>query len=95
MLKYVKLLSGEDFIAKILPDHENETHFCYSNGLALVQSNKGVGLRPFLPFSKDAEQFHVLKSAVVIQTEVFDELAEQYNEMFNELILPNAGKLIL
>lgn len=90
MIKYVKLLSGEDFIAKSLPNEDTLTHFCFKNGLGLAQSQQGVGLREFLPFS-DGEKFEVLKTAVVIQTDAMEQLKAQYNQMFGELIVPNNG----
>jgi hypothetical protein len=96
-IKIVKLINGEEIIAKVLPSSglivkiENPVRI-------VIMPNKidpktpNVGLAPWAEFS-DEKVFELDKSHVLCIMTPVKEFINQYNSIFGGLVLPNSGLL--
>ncbi len=93
----VKLITGEDLIAKVLPS-SSEVVKVENPVRIVVMPNKidpktpNVGLAPWAEFS-DEKVFHLDKSHVLCIMTPVKEFVNQYNSIFGGLVLPNSGLL--
>ena len=97
-IKIVKLLTGEEILAKVLPssDHivimENPVRI-------VVMPNKidpktpNIGFAPWAEFSDD-KTFTIDKSHVVVIMTPIKEFVNQYNTMFGKLVTPQSGLIL-
>lgn len=96
-IKIVKLLNGEDLIAKILPSSSDVVKM--ENPVRIVvMPNKldpktpNVGLAPWAEFS-DEKVFLLDKSNVLCIMTPVKEFINQYNAIFGGLVLPSSTLL--
>lgn len=97
-IKIVKLITGEELLAKILPSSidilkmENPVRI-------IVIPNKidpktpNVGFAPWAEFSDD-KVFEVDKRHVLTVISPIKEFINQYNTMFGKLIVPNSNLIL-
>lgn len=97
-VKIVKLLTGEDLLAKILPS--SNTVVRMENPVRIVvMPNKidpkvpNIGFAPWAEFSEDKE-FIVDKSQVVVIMTPIKEFINQYNSMFTGIVLPTSNLIL-
>jgi hypothetical protein len=96
-VKIVKLINGEEIIAKILPSSglivkiENPVRIVVMPN-KLDPKTPNVGLAPWAEFS-DEKVFELDKSHVLCIMTPVKEFVNQYNSIFGGLVLPNSGLL--
>lgn len=94
-IKIIKLINGEDLIAKVLPS-SSEVVKVENPVRIVVMPNKldpktpNVGLAPWAEFS-DEKVFVLDKSHVLCIMTPVKEFVNQYNTIFGGLVLPNSG----
>lgn len=94
-IKIVKLINGEEVIAKIHPS-SSEVVKIENPVRIVVMPNKldpktpNVGLAPWAEFS-DEKVFVLDKSHVLCIMTPVKEFVNQYNSIFGGLVLPNSG----
>ena len=103
-VKLIKLLSGEDLIAKVLPSSDEVVKM--ENPVRIVvippppqmqydpKRATNVGFAPWAEFSED-KVIVVDKSNVIAIMNPIKEFANQYNAMFGKLVVPTGSNLIL
>jgi hypothetical protein len=96
-IKIVKLINGEEIIAKVLPSSglivkiENPVRIVVMPN-KLDPKTPNVGLAPWAEFS-DEKVFELDKSHVLCIMTPVKEFVNQYNSIFGGLVLPNSGLL--
>lgn len=97
-IKIVKLLTGEEILAKVLPSSDHVV--IMENPVRIVvMPNKidpktpNIGFAPWAEFSDDRE-FVVDKSHVVAIMTPIKEFVNQYNTMFGKLVTPQSGLIL-
>jgi len=96
-IKIVKLINGEEIIAKVLPSSglivkiENPVRIVVMPN-KLDPKTPNVGLAPWAEFS-DEKVFELDKSHVLCIMTPVKEFVNQYNSIFSGLVLPNSGLL--
>jgi hypothetical protein len=94
-VKIVKLINGEEIIAKVLPSSgmivkiENPVRIVVMPN-KLDPKTPNVGLAPWAEFS-DEKVFELDKSHVLCIMIPVKEFVNQYNSIFGGLVLPNSG----
>ena len=94
-IKIVKLITGEEIIAKVLPSSglivkiENPVRIVVMPN-KLDPKTPNVGLAPWAEFS-DEKIFELDKSHVLCIMTPVKEFVSQYNSIFGGLVLPNSG----
>lgn len=98
-VKIVRLLNGEELIAKVLPSSADVVKM--ENPVRIVvMPNKidpktpNVGLAPWAEFSED-KTFDIDKSHVLCIMTPIKEFVNQYNSLFGKLVVPTGSNLIL
>ena len=97
-VKIIKLLTGEELIAKVLPSSDSVV--ILQNPVRIVvmpnridPKTPNIGFAPWAEFSDDRE-FVVDKSHVgAIMTPIKD-FVNQYNTMFGKLVTPQSGLIL-
>ena len=97
-IKIIKLLSGEEILAKILPSSENV--IAMENPVRIVvmpnrlDPNKpNVGLAPWAEFSDDKE-FVIDKSHVIAIMTPIKQFVDQYNSLFSKIVQAQSGLIL-
>lgn len=93
--KIIKLVSGDEVIAKILPS--GDTVLKMENPVRIiVMPNKidpktpNIGFAPWAEFT-DQKTFTIDKSHVLCIMDPIKEFVNQYNSMFGGIVLPPSG----
>lgn len=60
-VKFVKLKSGDEFVAKV---SSNDTSLSFSNAVRLLPTQEGLGIIPLFPFCKEA--VHTIPNSEVL-----------------------------
>lgn len=98
-IKIVRLLNGEELIAKVLPS-SSEIVKVENPVRIVVMPNKidpktpNVGLAPWAEFSED-KTFDIDKAHVLAIMTPIKEFVNQYNSLFGKLVVPTGSNLIL
>ena len=94
-VKLLRITTGEEVVAELLSETENT--ITVQNGLVVLPTNTGVGFAPWATvISKEEPEITMSKRHVVYVTEVQEDVAKKYNEMFgSKLITPDKKKLIV
>ena len=97
-IKIVKLLTGEEILAKVLPSSDYVV--IMENPVRIVvMPNKidpktpNIGFAPWAEFSDD-KTFTIDKSHVVAIMTPIKEFVNQYNTMFGKLVTPQSGLIL-
>ena len=97
-IKIVKLLTGEEILAKVLPSSDHVV--IMENPVRIVvMPNKidpktpNIGFAPWAEFSDD-KTFTIDKSHVVVIMTPIKEFVNQYNTMFGKLVTPQSGLIL-
>lgn len=97
-IKIVKLLTGEEILAKVLPSSDYVV--IMENPVRIVvmpnridPKTPNIGFAPWAEFSDDKE-FVVDKSHVVAIMTPIKEFVNQYNTMFGKLVTPQSGLIL-
>ena len=97
-IKIVKLLTGEEILAKVLPSSDHVV--IMENPVRIVvmpnridPKTPNIGFAPWAEFSDDKE-FVVDKSHVVAIMIPIKEFVNQYNTMFGKLVTPQSGLIL-
>lgn len=90
-VKAVKLVSGEELIGEV--HHEEEGEISLKNVLAIMirQNQQGdltVGFVPFAPYLGKGATFDFKLSQLIFAKEVDDQMANQYNSIFGNVVVP-------
>ena len=100
-VKLIRLLSGEELIAEILPSVVQSDNIVMKNPLRVMiipskstPQNPTVGFAPWCEFSDDKE-FTIDKSHVLCIMNPVKEFVNQYNATFGGIITPQSPGLIL
>lgn len=90
MIKVAKLVNGDEIIADV------ETHVDgnnFKNPFKIVMSREGLGLMPFMLFSKD-KNFVLNNQHVVAMGEPEDEMRNAYSSQVGGIVVPTNNMLI-
>lgn len=97
-IKLLRLLTGEEILAEILPSGDEVCRI--KNPIrVIVVSNKvdpktpSIGFSPWIEFSDDKE-FTIDKSHIVVIMNPITEFVNQYNSMFGGLVLPKSNLIL-
>ena len=97
-VKIIKLLTGEELIAKVLPSSDSVV--ILQNPVRIVvmpnridPKTPNIGFAPWAEFSDDRE-FVVDKSHVVAIMTPIKDFVNQYNTMFGKLVTPQSGLIL-
>ena len=97
-IKIVKLLTGEEILAKVLPSSDYVV--IMENPVRIVvMPNKidpktpNIGFAPWAEFSDD-KTFTIDKSHVVAIMTPIKEFVNRYNTMFGKLVTPQSGLIL-
>lgn len=93
-IKLIRMSSGEDVIATVLEEVEDAIRI--TNTLVLIPTgNKQLAFAPWSPvLSPNVEYIEVFKQFIVYVSEPNESIIENYNSLFNKVIVPEK-KLIL
>lgn len=93
-IKLIRMSSGEDVIATILEEVEDAIRI--SNAIVIIPTgNNQLGFAPWSPvISSAVEYIEVFKQFIVYVSEPNEKIIENYNSLFNKVILPDK-KIIL
>lgn len=88
MIRFVKLLTGEDLVADItVTDDKYEL----KHPMRYIPTREGIAMGPLVPFMK-SEKVEVLASHVVFTAVPDDDVVNAYNEKFGTgIVLPPSG----
>ena len=91
-VKLIRMQSGEDVIADLL--RENENQMVITNPIVLVPGRDGtVGFAPWSPvISPEVKELTIRSSYTVYVTEPNDDVVNNYNQIFSPLTLPQQQK---
>lgn len=102
-VKIVKLLTGEELLAKILPSSneivkmENPVRIVVIPQKPNMQYDPNrapsIGFAPWAEFSDDRE-FVIDKSHVVAIMTPIKQFVDQYNTMFSKIVTPQSGLIL-
>lgn len=97
-IKIVKLLTGEEILAKVLPSSDHVVIMENPVRIVVVPNKidpktPNIGFAPWAEFSDDRE-FVVDKSHVVAIMTPIKEFVNQYNTMFGKLVTPQSGLIL-
>lgn len=84
MVKLLKLISGEDVVAKVEDKGES---YLLSNPLQTMLTPDGMAMMPLSPVMKGTDIL-VGKDKIVFMVDVRDELVNQYNARFGGIVKP-------
>lgn len=89
-IKCLKLVSGEDVLAKVKV-HENEYEL--DNPVQLMLAPQGqLGFIPFMPFAAEGEKIKVNKKHVMLCVEPLHEIKNEYNSRFGSgIVVPDTS----
>lgn len=102
-VKIIKLLTGEELIAKVLPSSSDVVKL--ENPVRIVvippdprvqfdpKKSANIGLAPWAEFTDDRE-FVLDKSHVLAIMNPIKEFATQYNSMFGGLVVPTTNLIL-
>lgn len=102
-VKIIKLLTGEELIAKVLPSSNDVVKL--ENPVRIVvipadprmqfdsKKSANIGLAPWAEFTDDRE-FVLDKSHVLAIMNPIKEFATQYNSMFGGLVVPTSNLIL-
>lgn len=89
MANLIKLITGEEILAKILTD---DTGFIIvENPVKLALSQKGVAMVPLSPFVKEGAKFTISKRDVIYVVEADDDVVNAYNGQFGGIMIAPPG----
>lgn len=96
-IKVFKLINAEEILAEVVS--ETETHIEIKNPLLVVlqrspQGEVGVGFLPYMGYVEGDKKFTLLKDHIIFVKGVEDNLKNQYNTVFGNIVTPTK-KLIL
>ena len=74
-VKFVKLKSGDEFVAKV---SESDGDFTFSDPVRLLPTQDGLGIIPLFPFCKDTS-YTVKTENVLLTCDLEKEIEEGYN----------------
>jgi hypothetical protein len=90
MIKFFKLVTGEDALAEIV--EENELHYVLKNPMRFVPTQEGIGIAPLAMFVKNGATITINKDKVIFAAEPEDEIANVYNAKFGSgIVMPPSG----
>jgi mRNA degradation ribonuclease J1/J2 len=88
----VRLTSGEEILCN---KQETPTSYILLNPTVIIPTQgKNIGLAPWLPYAKN-ERIELEKQFVVFITEPVEALAQQYNEIHSNIILPPIKGIVI
>lgn len=90
MIKVIKLVGGEDVIADV---ETSEKFTILKNAYRIVMTPEGLGLMPFMLFSKD-KNFPISESNVITMGDPEDEIRNAYSAQTGGVVLPMNKMLI-
>lgn len=97
-VKIIKLLTGEELIAKVLPSSDSVV-ILQNPVRIVVMPNKidpktpNIGFAPWAEFTDDRE-FVLDKSHVLAMMNPIKEFATQYSSMFGGLVVPTSNLIL-
>jgi len=93
-IKLIRMSSGEDVITTVIDEVDDAIHI--KNAIVVVPTgNNQLGFAPWSPvINPDVEFIEVFKRFIVYVSEPSANIIEQYNSIFNKVIVPEK-KIIL
>lgn len=101
-VKVIRLISGEELMAKIKSSDDNTYHLTEVCQIASSYADPSsatarIGIAPFLPYTKVKDGVTINKSYVGFVIEPVNELLNEYNKVFGSgIVLPpdNASQVV-
>lgn len=88
----LKIATGEFVLAKYIREEGGMT--CLMRPFSLMQTEKGLNLIDFVYGADKTAEVKVAKEAIIAITKAMPELANEYNQMTTDLIVPPKPKFI-
>ncbi len=89
----MRLYSGEDVLTTIA-EETDDAYQCENIVVAVPMEQGRLSFAPWAPIAKEGIPIRIAKDYIVYVTEPNEDLAEQYNGLFNKIIAPKK-KLVL
>ena len=94
-VKLIRMWSGEDVIADLVDDNNNDVIVITNPIVAIPAGNGQLGFAPWSPLLKGKdEEIEISKKYVVYIADTQDQIVEQYQDMFSMIKSPSK-KLIV
>lgn len=90
MIKVLKLTNGDDIIAEV---EEKNNNLLIKNAHRIIMTPDGLGLMPFMLFSKD-KQFSISESHIVAKGEPEIEIRNAYSSQTGGVVLAKNNMII-
>ena len=93
-VELIRMVSSETVVFKV--EDENDDYLFVVDAITLMPSKDGnISLIPWLPFCDDGTTIKVPRRNIVYYATPNEELLNQYNDIFSNIITPQkAGKII-
>lgn len=90
MIQIIKLISGEDVIAEV---SSNDNQLKLKDAYKIVMTQEGLGLMPFMLFSKDKE-FLISESHILMRGEPEIEIRNAYSSQTGGVVVAKNNMII-
>lgn len=90
MVKLVKLVTGEEVLAKVELEQQGG-HYVLENPVKLALNQKGVAMIPLSPFMKEDVKFKIKDRDVIYAIDADDDVVNAYNGQFGGIIQAPPG----
>lgn len=91
MIKVLKLTNGDDIIADVENSSES---IAVKNAYRIVMTPEGLGLMPFMLFSKD-KNFVIASSNVLASGEPEEEIRNAYSSQTGGVVVPVGSNMLI
>lgn len=86
-LKIVRMLSGEDVLAKV--EQNDSDYVSLDEAVVIIPTqNQSVQFVPYAPFVKQNQQILVKQSMVVYVADPAEDFVDHHRQMFSGLVVP-------
>lgn len=91
MIKVLKLTNGDDVIADVESSTDSTT---VKNAYRIVMTPEGLGLMPFMLFSKD-KNFVISTSKILASGEPEEEIRNAYSSQTGGVVVPIGSNMLI
>jgi len=97
-IKIIKLITGEDIVAEVLSENDNEVIIKNPVRLLIIPNKAEpkfptVGFGPFMEFST-VQEFTFKRDHVILMTTPVSDFVNQYNTIFGGIVVPNRNLIV-
>jgi hypothetical protein len=89
MLKLVKLVTGEEVLAKVETTPQNG--LILENPVRLQLSQKGVAMIPLSPFMKEGAKITITERDIMFIVDADEDVVNGYNQQFGGIVVAPPG----